>query len=219
MVGHGGSSAGSYLADPASPIPSHCASIFVTSTLRVILCLKTGACICFCTEKYVSTCHQFFRISGHLLLSSVIIRKTDVCFQYSPYVCHCRKLCFCRILYDSSCHSWFWKKTLEMGDPLCFAMSISYVCLFFKQDAEVEKYGWGIWVTVSKCTDMFLEPSKLWYLQMYKFVVYTDILYEQYKTNQPNKQKEPLCYSVADAALTLTVLGVTIDAQWEGMGV
>ena len=37
MVGHGGSSAGSYLADPTSPIPSHCASIVVTSTLRVKL--------------------------------------------------------------------------------------------------------------------------------------------------------------------------------------
>ena len=35
MVGHGGSSDGSYLADPTSPIPSHCASIVVTSTLRV----------------------------------------------------------------------------------------------------------------------------------------------------------------------------------------
>ena len=35
MVGHGGSSAGSYLANPTSPIPSHCASIVVTSTLRV----------------------------------------------------------------------------------------------------------------------------------------------------------------------------------------
>ena len=35
MVGHGGSSAGSYLADPTSPIPSHCASIAVTNTLRV----------------------------------------------------------------------------------------------------------------------------------------------------------------------------------------
>ena len=35
MVGHGGSSAGSYVADPTSPIPSHCASIVVTSTLRV----------------------------------------------------------------------------------------------------------------------------------------------------------------------------------------
>ena len=35
MVGHGGSSAGSYLADLTSPIPSHCASIVVTSTVRV----------------------------------------------------------------------------------------------------------------------------------------------------------------------------------------
>ena len=35
MVGHGGSSASSYLADPTSPIPCHCASIVVTSTLRV----------------------------------------------------------------------------------------------------------------------------------------------------------------------------------------
>ena len=35
MVGHRGSSAGSYLADPTSPIPSHCASIVATSTVRV----------------------------------------------------------------------------------------------------------------------------------------------------------------------------------------
>ena len=35
MVGHGGSSAGSYLADPTSPIPSHCASIVATSTVRI----------------------------------------------------------------------------------------------------------------------------------------------------------------------------------------
>ena len=35
MAGHGGSSASSYLANPTSPIPSHCASIVVTSTLRV----------------------------------------------------------------------------------------------------------------------------------------------------------------------------------------
>ena len=39
MVGHGGSNAGSYLADPTSPIPSHCASIVATSTLRVKLVL------------------------------------------------------------------------------------------------------------------------------------------------------------------------------------
>ena len=31
----GESSAGSYLADPTSPIPSHCASVVTTSTVRV----------------------------------------------------------------------------------------------------------------------------------------------------------------------------------------
>ena len=41
MVGHGESSAGSYLPDPTSPIPSHCASIVATSTLRVKLNCKT----------------------------------------------------------------------------------------------------------------------------------------------------------------------------------
>ena len=35
MGGHGGSSASSYLAGLTSPIPSHCASIVATSTLRV----------------------------------------------------------------------------------------------------------------------------------------------------------------------------------------
>ena len=40
MVGHGGSSAGSYLADPTSPIPSHCASIVATSTLRVNILME-----------------------------------------------------------------------------------------------------------------------------------------------------------------------------------
>ena len=35
MVGHGGSSAGSYLTDPTSPIRSHCASIVATSNVRV----------------------------------------------------------------------------------------------------------------------------------------------------------------------------------------
>ena len=41
MVGHMGSSAGSYLADPTSPIPSHCASIVATSTVRVSIHIST----------------------------------------------------------------------------------------------------------------------------------------------------------------------------------
>ena len=49
MVGHGGSSAGSYLADPTSPIPSHCASIVVTSTVRVKL--KATILASYCSDK------------------------------------------------------------------------------------------------------------------------------------------------------------------------
>ena len=41
MVGHGGSSAGSYLADPTSTIPFHYASIVVTSTLRVNMIVQS----------------------------------------------------------------------------------------------------------------------------------------------------------------------------------
>ena len=48
MVGHGGSSAGSYLADPTSPIPSQCASIVtlrVNSTVRVKLLRGSWFCV------------------------------------------------------------------------------------------------------------------------------------------------------------------------------
>ena len=35
MLGHGGSSAGSYLADPTFPIPSHCAVIILFQSVPV----------------------------------------------------------------------------------------------------------------------------------------------------------------------------------------
>ena len=38
MVGDGGSSAGSYLADPTSPIPSHCAVIILFKSVQCINC-------------------------------------------------------------------------------------------------------------------------------------------------------------------------------------
>ena len=62
MVRHGGSSAGSYLADPTSPIPSHCASIVVTSTLRAniyVVCQLQAQVYTF--FKYT----EMFRFSSH----------------------------------------------------------------------------------------------------------------------------------------------------------
>ena len=73
MVGHGGSSAGSYLADPTSPIPSHCASIVATSTVRVNILpiiihasqIK-GVFLFLLTVDYVYF-HFFFFLSTDLL--------------------------------------------------------------------------------------------------------------------------------------------------------
>ena len=50
MVGHGGSSAGSYLTDPTSPIPSHCASIVATSTVRIKIDHNPGALLWRCHD-------------------------------------------------------------------------------------------------------------------------------------------------------------------------
>ena len=64
MVGHGGSRAGSYLADPTSPIPSHCASIVVTSTLRVnAVGSHPGQCICPVTLIHVRVGTDTWQIS------------------------------------------------------------------------------------------------------------------------------------------------------------
>ena len=53
MVGHGGSSAGLYLANPTSPIPSHCASTVATSTVRVTKLPLTKPCLV--TDGWVVT--------------------------------------------------------------------------------------------------------------------------------------------------------------------
>ena len=50
MVGHGGSSASSYLADPTSPIPSYCASIVATSTVPVKMLIES---------QYQTTCTYY----------------------------------------------------------------------------------------------------------------------------------------------------------------
>ena len=66
MVGHGGSSAGSYLADPTSPIPSHCASIVVASTLRVNIIRRCGKGRCVRVNKpvYIRVhIHWFTRVN------------------------------------------------------------------------------------------------------------------------------------------------------------
>ena len=64
MVGHGVSSAGSYLADPTSPIPYHCASIVVTSTLRVN---DPKVNITMPVHQFPLTVNQYIHIADRLL--------------------------------------------------------------------------------------------------------------------------------------------------------
>ena len=59
MVGHGGSSASSYLTDPTSPIPSHCASIVATSTLRVKQYIVAHIWITMHWMKQINEKHPF----------------------------------------------------------------------------------------------------------------------------------------------------------------
>ena len=67
MVGHGGSSAGSYLANPTSPIPSHCASIVAPSTLRVYCILSLNKCP-------ISGCWKF---GSNMLTLKVLVTTID----------------------------------------------------------------------------------------------------------------------------------------------
>ena len=45
MTGHGGSSVGSYLVDPTSPIPSHCAGISTLCCPLLSVCVLLAAVI------------------------------------------------------------------------------------------------------------------------------------------------------------------------------
>ena len=73
MVGHGGSSAGSYLADPTSPIPSHCASIVVTSTVRVNFSLSKNYRKNVLTRTILSFDIPLVKSNRHLILKVLAV--------------------------------------------------------------------------------------------------------------------------------------------------
>ena len=52
MVGHGGSSAGSHIADPTYPIPSHCAVIVLFKCFPVNLIVVTTSTVRINTDIY-----------------------------------------------------------------------------------------------------------------------------------------------------------------------
>ena len=74
MVGHGGSSAGLYLADPTSPIPSHCASIVVTSTVRVNIFLKS----------YFDQLHLFLKMDFSCIIPFLLLSLLADIHSFDP---------------------------------------------------------------------------------------------------------------------------------------
>ena len=77
MVGHGGSSTGSYLADPTSPIPSHCASIVVISTLIV------NFWICVCVVNRVFTLQGISAAQGcDVCVHSFLLQRAPSVVQH-----------------------------------------------------------------------------------------------------------------------------------------
>ena len=79
MVGHGGSSAGSYLANPTSPIPSHCASIVATSTLRDNIGVLPCSVFSFHITLYASSNREQFTAQVALLY---LLRQNDTKHRY-----------------------------------------------------------------------------------------------------------------------------------------
>ena len=84
----GGSSAGSYLADPTSPIPSHCASIVVTSTLRVyctLVCLQRFVCAVLFWPYYTENFKHYSYVLYTFWIEQHFIRSTNFnCYFLYP---------------------------------------------------------------------------------------------------------------------------------------
>ena len=89
MVGHGGSSAGSYLADPTSPIPSHCASIVVPSTVRVNVSARA--------RSELTTSIRPRRLLQEYL--SPLYELSHILLNFSS---HCSPLPACDVILDDS---------------------------------------------------------------------------------------------------------------------
>ena len=114
MVGHGGSSASSYLADPTSPIPSHCASIVMTSTVRVTAFLEN--IVISSTTNHVS----IIRCSVGFLF---LCLQNDLSI-WKYYILFCQKRVSDMLLLKNLCNL-----TLITHYILC-ATNFSYCSLF-----------------------------------------------------------------------------------------
>ena len=139
MVGHGGSSAGSYLTDPTSLIPSHCASIVVTSTVRVkntlssLLHIEWRVLYIYFDQSHFSSelNYVFTTLTGHS-------RKKSQAADH--YICTARWHSVTILSINSI---WLAHMLFECGvrcmSQLSGATSMMHVCLYTPTDILVGK--------------------------------------------------------------------------------
>ena len=87
MVRHGGSSAGSFLADTTSPIPSHCASIVAISTLRVEMQLTRTP-----SSVRISPVQTLTHVSYHVLIHDQLTRLSRTATLVCVWCAFCAEL-------------------------------------------------------------------------------------------------------------------------------
>ena len=114
MVRHRGSSAGSYLANRTSPIPSHCASIVVTSTLRVktSLYIKTTECRTLYKRQFKVDSHHLQSTHPHKYITLKIYHKISLFFHSHFYLFQtgCVDVCGLFALFYNLCQCCFMTK-------------------------------------------------------------------------------------------------------------
>ena len=68
MLGHGGSSAGSYLANPTSPIPSHCAVIILFQSVTVHQLSRLALRVNYYAYPFGHTCTYILYLHNTIMI-------------------------------------------------------------------------------------------------------------------------------------------------------
>ena len=137
MLGHGGSSAGSYLADPTSPIPSHCAvnypvskcpsaSIVATSTLRVNyvqISVNQPHWYCF-SQSNLLVLFQLINLTGIVSVSQTLL----VLFSVSQPYWYCFSQSTLLVLFQSINLT----GTVSVSQPYWYCSSQSILLVLFQ---------------------------------------------------------------------------------------
>ena len=150
MIGHGGSSAGSYLANPTSPIPSHCASIVMTSTLRVKSVCQDRKEIRAAKRSYsdIWTLYEIDKESDTLWL----IDLNCITFAADIYMCIITLIASMCVVGLGGFHTMLVstsRTTLEQVRMCIYSVGNTCRLCFFTVAQITEELPWTIWMALA----------------------------------------------------------------------